>query len=622
MIESAEKNRSEGILLSVVVPFGNMKIDLDRFLKWIMIAVEAKVQVIIVIDLADKSIFPIEIFTGIDSDFLQIEFVNFSSPGLSRQHGLQFVKGSWVAFWDADDEPNVVKILSTVERADSTSVNVVIGRYVNKSIISGERKTSTKFNQNIHRNIVLMSLNPGLWRFIFRRSEIQQIRFSSFPMGEDQLFIQNFGLEGRKILFTNSILYNYLTEISSSVTNNFRALQNIETVIPKFQESRIHATSTNVLISQIMELRLSITYLRKVWLKSDSRISGSVVRCLLASPWLLLRIIFFLVTNNKVSGKVDLGDSSVLLNGGLGNQLFQLAAVLKVAPGETVTLEQSFGRPRVNSLGLPEVCSLTLPNRVELTARREVGVIAQKIINFAIRLGAKERRTRLVVDMYQFFANLYFSIFEGNMPRIWISNGIGFDSTLGSRQRGKLLIGYFQTYQYATDSNVTAELRGMKVPKEGVEYLKLSEVAQKSRVLIVHIRLGDYKNENSFGIPSTAYYAEALRLHSEINLFDRIWLFSDEVELARKIFSAVTDSGVTYIDDSKISDVETFQLMRAGKAFIIANSTFSWWAAFLAYSDNAFVASPQPWYRSGETPSGLIPKHWAKCTAQYNKSIL
>jgi hypothetical protein len=599
-----------------------MNIDLNRFQKWILQAVENGIQVIIVVDLIDQSIFPHQFFSDIDSHFLQIENVNLASPGLSRQHGLQFAKGSWVAFWDADDEPNVLKILSTVERVDSTSMSVVIGRYINRSVISGEVVTSTRFTQNMHRNIVSMSLNPGLWRFIFRQSEIQQMKFSSFLMGEDQLFIQNFGLGDRDIFFTNSILYNYLTGITSSLTNNDTSLQQIKLVIPKFRESRIDATRINTLISQIMELRLSVTYLRKVWQNSGNWIDGFVVRCLLLSPLLLFRVLFFLIAKNKVTGKVDLGDTSVLLNGGLGNQLFQLAAVLHVAPGETVTLEQSFGRPRLNSSGLPEICSMTLPNRVELSVRREVGVVAQKIINFAIRLGAKERSTRVVVDVYQLLANTYFSIFERNVSKIWISNGIGFDSSLGSRQRGKLLVGYFQTYQYATNTTVSAEIRTLKVQKESIEYSTLSKVIGKSNVLIVHIRLGDYKNENSFGIPSTNYYAEALEILLETKTFDHVWLFSDEVELARKMFSVVRDTGVTYFDDRTISVAETFQLMRAGNAFIIANSTFSWWTAFLANEESVSVICPQPWYRSGETPNGLIPKHWAKSPARYSKGIL
>jgi hypothetical protein len=622
LIETLEKNRPKSNLLSVVVPFGNINIDLNRFQKWILQAVENEIQVIIVVDLIDQSIFPYQFFSDIDSHFLQIENVNLASPGLSRQHGLQFAKGSWVAFWDADDEPNVLKILSTVERVDSTSMNVVIGRYINRNVTSGEMVTSTRFTQNMHRNIVSMSLNPGLWRFIFRRSEIQQMRFSSFPMGEDQLFIQNFGLGDRDIFFTNSILYNYLTGISGSLTSNDTSLQKIEMVIPKFRESRIYATRINILISQIMELRLSITYLRKVWLNSDNRICGCVVRCLLLSPLLLFRVLFFLITKNKVEGKVDLGNTSVLLNGGLGNQLFQLAAALHVAPGETVTLEQSFGRPRLNSEGLPEICSMTLPNRVELSDRREIGVIAQKIINFAIRLGAKERRTRVLVDLYQFLVNFYFCIFERNVSKIWISNGIGFDSSLGSRQSGKLLIGYFQTYHYSTNASVSAELRALKVPKESMEYSRLSKVVGMSNVLIVHIRLGDYKNENSFGIPSATYYVEALRIHLETNSFDYVWLFSDEVDLARKMLSVVKDNVITYMDDKTISVTETFQLMRAGKAFIIANSTFSWWAAFLADKESVSVICPQPWFRSGETPNGLIPKHWAKSPARYSKGIL
>jgi hypothetical protein len=66
---------------------------------------------------------------------------------------------------------------------------------------------------------------------------------------------------------------------------------------------------------------------------------------------------------------------------------------------------------------------------------------------------------------------------------------------------------------------------------------------------------------------------------------------------------------------SKLTSAETLEIMRLGKAYIIANSTFSWWGAMLSKSENPLVICPDIWFKSQAEPLDLIPSSWKRVPA-------
>lgn len=172
---------------------------------WLMQLGSLQIQVILVHDIQDE-------LTGHELDVLltaisdsRITLIDghFGAPGLARNAGLIHATGEWVCFWDSDDIPypsNIVKAVSLVDEA----TEVVIGQFEFENELNGER-IEAKPVQSINSLIN----NPGIWRMIFRAESISGNTFSAWRLGEDQLFLEEFDLDFRKISFVQEKFYRY-----------------------------------------------------------------------------------------------------------------------------------------------------------------------------------------------------------------------------------------------------------------------------------------------------------------------------------------------------------------------------------------------------------------------------
>ena len=195
------------------------------------------------------------------------------------------------------------------------------------------------------------------------------------------------------------------------------------------------------------------------------------------------------------------------------------------------------------------------------------------------------------------------------LVQLRISNGVGF-SKISSSDTGKLLIGYFQTYRWMNDSEVLTKMRKIQLKEKNSRVDYFAKLADDEKPLVVHIRLGDYKNENSFGIPSAEYYTSAIQRLFNSDKYGKIWIFSDEPDLAFELFGSAIPNEVRWIHNEGESAAQTLEIMRYGKGYVIANSTFSWWAAFLSYTADPEVIAPDPWFRHLDNPKDLLPPNW------------
>ena len=140
-----------------------------------------------------------------------------------------------------------------------------------------------------------------------------------------------------------------------------------------------------------------------------------------------------------------------------------------------------------------------------------------------------------------------------------------------------------------------------------LEYLRK---LQDKRILVVHVRLGDYINEPTIGTLSQEYYKRAME-EFDFAKIDQVLVFSDSPDLVSDYLPEEYSSYFEVVPNS-FTSAETLKLMTVGSDFIISNSTFSWWVAMLSQNINKKVVAPTPWFVAQDEPTDLLPSSWIR----------
>lgn len=292
------------------------------------------------------------------------------------------------------------------------------------------------------------------------------------------------------------------------------------------------------------------------------------------------------------------------LYGGLGNQLFQCSAALSLEKEFPVSVLTNWGFARKSVGGNLDVQQFDWGQQLRFLNTPITGSLGKRFLNLLLRLGAEEKRILLAIC--KFLLTPYFSFMLRVPIVIKVNQGLGFSKMITSRN--VLLIGYFQSFRYFENSN--RELMSIRPKVICNEARGVLEEIKDTKVLIVHVRRGDYQNEK-FGLLGDSYYHDALAISEAIS-YDEVWVFSDEISRAREIYSLNSLSNVRFVEDTNFTNAETLEIMRHGSGFIIANSSFSWWAAQLRHDRDAPVFCPSPWFKYTESPKELIEEGWVK----------
>jgi len=178
--------------------------------------------------------------------------------------------------------------------------------------------------------------------------------------------------------------------------------------------------------------------------------------------------------------------------------------------------------------------------------------------------------------------------------------------------------GYWQSYKYLEP--IEKDLRNKLNFKDNdiVNSLLYDQICSTNSVSL-HIRKGDYlvgSNTKVFEDCSLDYYAKAMQIINRKISLAVFYVFSNDIEWAKNNVRVQEGIQFQFVDnsESKNPTIADLHLMSSCKHHIIANSTFSWWGAWLNPSKTKIVIAPKRWYvgKRNDTTVDLIPPAWIR----------
>lgn len=259
------------------------------------------------------------------------------------------------------------------------------------------------------------------------------------------------------------------------------------------------------------------------------------------------------------------------LAGRLGNQLFQWATALKIQENH-----ENFGLFYDDYHQNSPTCMLSELVRGKIQIQKS---------NFLGRLLQVE-------DKF-----LHESTFLKNLIHTE-KDTYGVFSTIPKRT--KVLRGYFQNWQnvFESEHKINSELSRVaeRILNSTTKVTKLKLELENFNV--IHIRIGDYRNSN-FGVLSPEFYSTVRQ-----NLSGPVAIFTDQSFLPDEYLQVLKPDYIFTPND--FSSEESFALMSCADRLVIANSTFSWWAGFLALQKSREVLVPDPWLKDSHSETALF----------------
>jgi len=287
----------------------------------------------------------------------------------------------------------------------------------------------------------------------------------------------------------------------------------------------------------------------------------------------------------------------IRFSGGLGNQMFQFAyltAQQKRYPDERVVADIGDYDTYIhhNGFEIEKIFGLDIPKCSE--SEKESHRIQMTIKNKILwRLGLK----------------------EAGFPKRIQDNCNGFDCRFLEKFKDEdFLWGYWQSERYF--ANCKQEIENLlKFPEITDEVnVKISSEIMAENSVAIHIRRGDYlKFPELVDLSETEYYLKSIELVKQKENIKKHWfIFSDDIEWCKKNL-CLSNEKITYVvNNTGNNSFRDMQLMSLCNYIIVANSTFSWWAAWLADNPKLIIAPKNYYNNKPGFDEDICPESWVR----------
>ena len=265
------------------------------------------------------------------------------------------------------------------------------------------------------------------------------------------------------------------------------------------------------------------------------------------------------------------------ISGGLGNQMFQYAIAKSMAKknDDIFKLDISFYPKQIlrkyelNYFNIEE----NIATEKESNNLRGKEDFLYKVKN---KLGLKINRPSSYT-------------FENNITT--------FDKEVWYKSKNIYLDGFWQNESYfemIRDDILKDFTLKIDISNEAKKYLKS---IKKENSISLHVRRGDYvQNTHTNSVHGTCgleYYKSAIEYISKKTTIPIFYIFSDDISWCKENFDFIDN--IVFVDDTKTA-FDDLELIKNCKHNIIANSTFSWWGAWMNKYDEKIVIAPKVWF--------------------------
>lgn len=287
----------------------------------------------------------------------------------------------------------------------------------------------------------------------------------------------------------------------------------------------------------------------------------------------------------------------VRIIGGLGNQMFQYAAGRRLAAthGTMLKLDLSdFKHYNLHDYGLSAFGIkefIATPEEIQVLKEPESSSLKKKLNKF-LRRPSKLGRTHILEKQYH------------------------FDPEILAMHDSVYLDGYWQSEKYFLDIADIIKNEFTVTSPQTDKNMELARQLTSCESVSLHVRRGDYvadaKTNTIHGTCDLDYYARCIeRLAKKIH-HPCFFIFSDDPEWAeRNLKIPYPTTFITHNGPER--NYEDLRLMSQCRHHIIANSSFSWWGAWLGQHRDTIVYTPKRWFNSPSfNTKDLIPETWAR----------
>ena len=289
--------------------------------------------------------------------------------------------------------------------------------------------------------------------------------------------------------------------------------------------------------------------------------------------------------------------------GGLGNQMFQYACGKSVATKLGVELK------------------LDVSHLIDRTLRKDFTYREYELDVFNIK-----EEIATPEEVRQYIPNLWNSnelikqLFK--LKRILLGKALyrerikfKYDKEIDSLKDNTYIYGYFQTEKYF--ENIKNELlQSFRLTNElNLNNSSLLAQIKSENAVSIHVRRGDYDNSPFELLDIQDYYRNAIELIQKNVESPSFYIFTNNYAWAEENFEPINiKKSIVNINSESQSFLDMI-LMSNCKHNICANSSFSWWGAWLNATPNKMVIVPFKWFKDtklNESTYDLIPASWIK----------